>query len=377
MSHVFTIAAGDFRARFVRYLLTALVIAVGVALLVALTAVSDATRDYVEQTLYRVYPADIMMYSDSINIPQYFVDVLQKNAVVESAEGIIMYTGTYGGVHVSIVGVPLAAMGYFAIELDEGRLPAAGGEAVVEESLGLKPGDVIKIKMYSGISGSEKIMEVRVVGTMRSFMRGFVGAFRLNLVVVPLDWLQRQLDVGPFVNAILITLKDKQQVSSFHAMLKEQYRDAQVYTQTSLLNTVSQVFNALNTVFAVISAAALVTAAITTLAVMSITTNERMREFGLLKAMGISSRDILTSVLLEVTTVAGVAAVVGMIVGYAGANVVKDMLIKMGINFYVPISFKPHYAALSFSVSLLVALVGAMWPLLKIAKLRPLEIMRL
>ncbi|MCC6031739.1 MAG: ABC transporter permease, partial [Pyrobaculum sp.] len=78
MEHVFLIAAGDFKARAVRYLLTALAIGVGVALLVALVVVSDATREYVEQTLFKVYPADIMIYSDSINIPTYIVDVLRS-----------------------------------------------------------------------------------------------------------------------------------------------------------------------------------------------------------------------------------------------------------------------------------------------------------
>ena len=377
MEHVLLIAAGDFKARVTRYILTALAIGVGVALLVALVAVTDATRDYVEQTLYRVYPADIMLYSDSINIPTYFVEELRNNAAVEAAEGIILTSGVAEGRVVSIVGIPLRDVNYFAVDLKEGRLPASGGEAVVEESLGVKPGDILVVKVYSGASGVERTLKVKVVGVMRSFLKGFVGAFRLNLVVVPLDWLQESIDAGPFINTVLITVKDKAQVQPLYLALKETYSDAQVYTQQSLLDTVTKVFTALNAVFSVISGAALTAAVITTFAVMSITVRERLREFGLLKAMGISSREILLSVVVEVALIAAVAGAAGVATGFLGANVVKDLLLRMGINFDVPIAFRPHYAALGMAASLAVALIGAVSPMYKVARLRPLEVMQL
>lgn len=376
MQHVLLIALGDFKARIMRYALTALAIGVGVALLVALMAVSDATRSYVEQTLLRVYPADIMMYSDSINIPLYLLDVLRKSPAVASAEGIIITTGVFNGKVVSIVGIPLRDVDYFAIDLIEGRLPSADGEAVVEESLGLKPGDVAIIKIYSGTIGGERTIQVRVVGVMRSFLKGFVGAFRLNLVVVPLDWLQRSLNTGPFVNTVLITAKNKAEVKALYTSLKETYTDAQVYTQESLLETVTKVFNALNVVFSVISSAALATAAITTLAVMSITVRERLREFGLLKAMGIPSRDIVLSVLAEVVIIALLAGIGGVAIGFYGANVVKQLLINMGVNFDVAITFRYTYAVTGFATSLGVAVIGALSPIRKIAQLRPLEIVQ-
>jgi putative ABC transport system permease protein len=377
VEHVLLLAVGDFKARATRYILTALAIGVGVALLVALVAVTDATRDYVEQTLYKVYPADIMLYSDSINIPVYLVEELRNNAAVEAAEGIILISGVAEGRVVSIVGIPLRNVDYFAVDLKEGRLPASGGEAVVEESLGVRPGDILVVKVYSGVSGVERTLKVKVVGVMRSFLKGFVGAFRLNLVVVPLDWLQESIDVGPFVNAVLITVKDKAQVQPLYLALKETYRDAQVYTQQSLLDAVTKVFTALNAVFFVISGAALAAAVITTFAVMSITVRERLREFGLLKAMGISSREILLSVAMEVALIAAVAGAAGIAAGFLGANVVKDLLLRMGINFDVPIAFRPHYAALGMAASLAVALIGAVSPMYKVARLRPLEVMQL
>jgi putative ABC transport system permease protein len=377
VEHVLLIAVGDFKARVARYILTALAIGVGVALLVALVAVTDATRDYVEQTLYRVYPADIMLYSDSINIPMYLVEELRNSAAVETAEGIVLISGVAEGRVVSVVGIPLRNIDYFAVDLKEGRLPASGGEAVVEESLGVRPGDTLVVKVYSGVSGAERTLKVKVVGVMRSFLKGFVGAFRLNLVVVPLDWLQESIDAGPFVNTVLITVKDKARVQPLYLALKETYSDAQVYTQQSLLDTVTKVFTALNAVFSVISGAALTAAVITTFAVMSITVRERLREFGLLKAMGISSREILLSVMMEVAFIAAMAGAAGVATGFLGANVVKDLLLRMGINFDVPIAFRPHYAALGMAASLAVALIGAVSPMYKVARLRPLEVMQL
>ncbi|MEM4963038.1 MAG: ABC transporter permease [Pyrobaculum sp.] len=376
MHHVVMLAAGDFKARYVRYLLATLAITVGVALTIALTAVSDATKLYVEQMLYRVYPADLMIYSESINIPTQLVESIRKIPQVENAEGIIIMTGIYNGTIVSIIGVPLREIDYFAIDLREGRLPIAPGEAVVEESLAVRPGEVLSIKVYLGYGG-EKTLRVKVVGVMRSFLKGFVGAFRLNLVVVPLDWLQDSLGTGPFVNAILITMKDKSDAVAFYYVLKDTYREAQVYTQESLLEAVSQVFSALNTVFSIISGTALTAAALTTFSVMSITARERLREFGLLKAIGISAREIVLSVVLEVLIIALIGGLIGLLVGFYGAQIVRDILTSMGIDFNVPIYFKQSYIAQGLGISLAVALIGSLAPLYRLAKLRPLEVLQL
>jgi putative ABC transport system permease protein len=368
------LAFSDMRARLLRYFLTALAIGVGVALLVSLTAVSDAAREYVERTLTQLYPADIMVYSESVNIPAYLVHELREHPLVEAAHGVVITTGLHGGSVVSVVGVPLSGMSYFAVELEEGRLPSAGGEAVVEESVGARPGDTITVKLY--VAGGERAVKLRVVGVMRSFLRGFIGAFRLNLVVIPLEWLQESLDVGPFVNAVLITVRDKSKVGLLHEALRRTYREAQVYTQKSLLETVARLFNALNAVFAVISGAALAAATVTTFAVLSITVSERIREFGLLKAMGVLSRDIVASVLVEVLVVAGIASALGIAAGYFGVDAVREILRQTGISFELAIKLAPRHVALALLSSLTVALAGALVPLVRVARLRPLEVMR-
>lgn len=368
------LALSDFRARRGRYLLTVVAIAVSVALTVALSAVSEGARAYVDNALKRIYPADIMLYSDSINIPTRLVEAL-GNAAGE-AQGIVIATGVYGGKAVTVIGVPLAHMDYFSIDLKEGRLPSGGGEAVVEDSLGLRPGDSVTITIYSTITGGEKRLQLRVVGVMTGFLRGFIGAFRLNLVVVPLDWLQDQLDAGPFVNAVLITVRDKGQVGPLAEYLKARYRGAQVYTQRSLLETANRVFTALDVVFGVISGAALVAAAVSTFAVMSITARERLREFGLLKAMGIPSSSITASVLVEVAIMALAGGVAGTIVGYLGANSVKGALSVMGVAVEVPVVLSPSVVLLGLLTSFAVALLGAFLPMYRVARMRPLEILR-
>ncbi|WP_258871736.1 ABC transporter permease [Pyrobaculum aerophilum] len=109
---------------------------------------------------------------------------------------------------------------------------------------------------------------------------------------------------------------------------------------------------------------------------MSITVRERLREFGLLKAMGIPSRDIVLSVLAEVVIIALLAGIGGVAIGFYGANVVKQLLINMGVNFDVTITFRYTYAVTGFATSLGVAVIGALSPIRKIAQLRPLEIVQ-
>jgi len=371
--HVIILALGDFKSKKTRYLLSTLVLAVSIALVVALFSISAGAKTYVENMLYRVYPADVMIYSESVTIPIRLADIFEAEDYVSDAEGIVILTGLYEGETVTLVGIPLRDVDYFAINLIEGDLPRRGGEAVVESTLGAKPGDRMKIRIYESVTGSYKDLEIKVVGTMSSLLGGFIGTFRLNLVVVPLNWIQQELRTGPFVNALLLTLKDKALVPAFVEKLKREFRDVQVYSQENLLRAVNRVFNALNLVFTIISATALAASSITIFAVMSITAHEKIKETGLLKAMGISGLDILMSMLLVVITMGAVGGALGSLAGYYGALAVRDLLINMGYNFNVPIHLDLGILTLSLAVAISVAVGGAFVPIYRVVRLRPLE----
>ncbi|WP_148678560.1 ABC transporter permease [Thermoproteus uzoniensis] len=374
--HITMLATSDMRARKARYLLLVVVIAIGAALMVALSTISVGAKIYVKNQLYQIFPADILIYSNSINIPYAFVSSLRSIPYVQSAEPVVMLTGTLGNKTVTLLGVPLSDIGYFDVELQAGRLPHAGGEAVVESTLGVPLGRDVTIYVYQSSVAPPVKLKATVVGIMSNLLKGFIGPMSLNLVVVPLDWLQQQMGIGDFYNMVFITLKDKSLIQPLAQALKQKYPQAEVYTQQSALSTINRVFNMLNIFFLVIEIIAFLAGVLTTFTVMSITVRERIGEIALLKATGISGRDIALAFVLEVASVGFLGGVAGGVVGYFGALGIKYLLIKLGYFFDVPIPFMPSLFALGVFLSLLVALAGALMPIYRAVTLRPLEILR-
>ena len=374
--HIVMLATSDLKARRTRYALLVIVIAVGAALMVALSTISVGAKIYVQNQLYQIFPADILIYSNSIDIPYAFVSALRSQPYVQSAEPVIMLTGTLGNKTVTILGVPLSDISYFDVELEKGRLPHSGGEAVVESTLGVRLGQTVTLYVYQSSVAPPVKLQVTVVGVMSNLLKGFIGPMSLNLVVVPLDWLQQQMGLGDFYNMVFITLSDKSLIQPLAQSLKQKYPQAEVYTQQSALSTVNSVFNMLNIFFLVIEVIAFFAGALTTFTVMSITVRERVGEVALLKATGISGRDIALTFLIEILAVGLLGGVVGGVAGYFGAIGVKRLLIGLGYFFDVPIPFIPSFFALSIAISLAVALAGALLPIYRAVTLRPLEVLR-
>ena len=371
---VLLLAWGDLRARRGRYVLIVLAITVSVMLVVALNSILSGSREFLEQTLKRVYPSDIMIMSSSIDIPERFAAELRRSSLVESAEGIIIVGGLVGGRQVTIVGVPLRDIDYFSVDLVIGRLPSGPGEAVVE--LGLADvGDRISIIVVDPISGSRRMLEAEVVGVMRSLLRGFIGAFRLNLIVVPLSWLQERLGTGPFVNSVLITLRDKSLVPAVADVLKRELETAQVYTQESLIRTVSRAFSVIGAAFSAISLVALSAALITSLAVFAITARERAREIAYLRMLGIPQSAILASLLLEASVIGLAGGAAGVAAGLATALNADEVLSLAGYRVDIPAKPDAASIVLGLASSMAISLAGTSVVVVRLFRTRPVEIL--
>ncbi|MFN8037266.1 MAG: ABC transporter permease [Acidimicrobiia bacterium] len=100
---------------------------------------------------------------------------------------------------------------------------------------------------------------------------------------------------------------------------------------------------------------------------------ERIREFGVLRAIGWSRRRVLALVLGEAFLVAFVGAVVGIGIGFLAVRALTRVPDLVGV-------FKPAYNSWIFTRALLfasgMALLGALYPAYKAARLVPLEALR-
>ncbi|MBE1489080.1 ABC transporter permease [Plantactinospora soyae] len=104
---------------------------------------------------------------------------------------------------------------------------------------------------------------------------------------------------------------------------------------------------------------------------------QRRREFGLLRTVGATPRQVRTMVYAEALAVGAVAAVVGVLLGTACAPLFGHLLIEAGFQ---PAGFRVRLApwppAAAFGVGLVVALLGVWSASRRAGRVRPLEALR-
>ena len=143
--------------------------------------------------------------------------------------------------------------------------------------------------------------------------------------------------------------------------------------RSTIVNALGQ-FNTLLLVFAV---AALLVGGFMIFNTFSITVAQRTRENGLLRALGATRRQVLSSVLLEAVIVGLLASAVGLGLGVAVAVGLKALLAALGIDIPAgSIVFGPRTVIIALVVGTGVTVVAALSPARKAGKVPPIAAMQ-
>ena len=110
-------------------------------------------------------------------------------------------------------------------------------------------------------------------------------------------------------------------------------------------------------------------AAIGLMNIMLVSVTERTREIGVRKAIGASSRVILTQFLVEAVLICQIGGIIGIILGILIGNIVTALL---GGAFLIPW----NWMILSLIVCTLVGLFAGLYPAVKASSLDPIESLR-
>ena len=132
-----------------------------------------------------------------------------------------------------------------------------------------------------------------------------------------------------------------------------------------------------NTLLMVLAVAALMVGAFQIFNTFSITVAQRTRENGLLRALGATRRQILSSVLLEAVTVGLLASAVGLGLGVAVAAGLKALLAATGLDIPAGgIVFAPRTVIIALLAGTVVTVAAALSPARKAAKVPPIAAMQ-
>ena len=332
---VWLLAVNALRLRPVRTTLTALGIAVAVAATIIFLSLGEGVRQIWTQEIGSVGPDLQVSYgpfdASSVTtvpeLPLSYRDTLEARA---DEFGITRVTPLLfhvrGGLNMSQsfvfqglpAGTPIEQV-YVGFEVVKGRLltsddrgmpVALVGQAAAERN-GLDIGDSLRLNPGNSFE---------IVGIADS-ASGLIGA----AVMVPLTTLQRALGMTDRVSFMALDLTEPGQADATSERLAVAFPDLGFQTRAEVLGVIEEGIRVADVLRLGISSIALIVGALAVANTMIMSVSERIREFGLVRAVGAKPRFLFRLVLLEAVLLSVVGAALGLGIGRLGIVIVNQV----------------------------------------------------
>jgi len=207
-----------------------------------------------------------------------------------------------------------------------------------------------------------------------------MGSDEDDIVLMPLRAVQRRLlgtrDITMIYVSVLAGSDTKQAKNEIEKLLRQRrspaadgYDDFTVQDMQEIVDTLAGVTNALTALLGIIAAVSLLVGGIGIMNIMLVSVTERTREIGLRLAIGARAADVLTQFLIEAIVVSCMGGFLGIMLGLLGSWAATH---AMGMPFV----FSPNVALIGFSFSAAIGVIFGYLPARKAAKLNPIEALR-
>ncbi|MFQ6119018.1 MAG: ABC transporter permease, partial [Methanosarcinales archaeon] len=143
-----------------------------------------------------------------------------------------------------------------------------------------------------------------------------------------------------------------------------------VMAMNTLLEGVTGIFDTISMFLMGIGAISLIVAGVSILNVMLMSTMERTKEIGIMKAVGASKKEIILMFLLESLILGMVGSLIGGVLSFAGGFAILVLILNNAKYLFAPSSILYIFVGIGFGI--LTGLMGGLYPAWKASRLRPL-----
>ena len=378
-----------------RTALLVLAMSIGVAAVVVLTALGDGARRYVVDQFSSLGTNLVIVLPGRSETggfnPGNAITSTPRDLTIDDAESlqrarsvrrvVPLAVGTseisYGGRlrEVMVAGTTSNYIDVRTLKLAQGRFLSAGDwrRGASEAVIGAK----IRDELFGAEPALGKLVRIgdrrfRVVGIMASTGQG-LGMNTDEIVLVPVALAQAMFNSNTLFR-ILVEANSREaiepakaQVAEILTVRHEGEEDVTVITQDAVLATFDKLLGALTLAVAGIAAISLAVAGILVMNVMLVSVTQRTAEIGLLKALGATGKTIRTAFLTEAAMLSLGGALLGYLLGQAGAFVLRQLYPAFP-------AYPPDWAVLAgLGTALATGILFGVLPARRAARLDPVQ----
>ncbi|EQB39305.1 multidrug ABC transporter substrate-binding protein [Sulfurimonas hongkongensis] len=398
--NAFLLALREIRRSVMRSVLTTLGIVIGIASVIAMIMLGDATTAYVTQSISKLGTNMLMVIpgqqrqgppstdSTARRFTHSDIDALKGGIInirgvapVSSSQMQAVYANKNYATTVEgsdndyfIVKDWVFASGrdFLPSELQGGKTVCVIGETVRKELFGtLDPvGELIRLENFS----------CEIVGLLESKGAAMFGMDQDAIIVTPIKMFQRRISGNQEIGRIMISANSASSIegvkASLISLLQErrkiqvgQENDFNVHDMREMVQTLSSTTQILTILLGAVAAISLLVGGIGIMNIMLVSVTERTREIGIRLAVGALEREVLLQFLIESIVLASIGGILGIIVG-VGAGIGVALFFELPLIFNIPIIL------VAFFFSTIVGVVFGYFPARKAARLNPIDALR-
>ncbi len=389
---LFRFSSGGLRGHRLRTVLSLIGVAIGVASVIILTSLGEGARLYVTGEFASLGSNLLIVIPGKTETTGAapLVSTAPHDLTVEDAEALarripqIRRTApiALGTAKVSVgersrdvtvIGTTYDVLAIRKLEMGIGRFLPAGENNAPVCVIGAK----IQSELFDNRNPLGETIRVggtrlRVIGVIAP--RGTSIGMNMDEVVdVPVDTALRMFNRRSLFRILAETYSPEQLDHAKEqaiAVLKERHdgeEDVTVLTQDAVLATFNKILGALTAALAGIAAISLTVAGIGIMNVMLVSVSERTREVGLMKAVGVTGRQIVAVFLIEAATISTMGGLAGLIVGIGATALMRHIYPEFPVR-------PPEIAvAAALVVSISVGAIFGALPARRAARLDPVE----
>jgi putative ABC transport system permease protein len=343
---------------------TAAALMIGLALVTFVTVFAAGLNSSIAKTIDENFKSDVILQNtDGFSpIPKDAVDAARDADGVSSVSSITYGSGQYRGEQIRLAGVdPRTINGVLDLKFDGGSPAILSGlgarDAILDESWadskGLDVGDEVRVRTP---------LEKTAVYTVRGEVEGALDLY--GKMLVPESTIG--LLFGTTQPSIALVRVEHgtsaaQVQDELESALAQRYPTVEVQNQEQLKDQQEQQVNTLLAlVYALLSLAVIVSlfGIVNTLA---LSIHERTRELGMLRAVGMSRRQVRTMVRYEAVITALIGAILGTVLGVLLAVLVSRPLADEGFTLSYPVGTLIILLVLAAVAGVVAAILPARW----------------